>query len=168
MFQCIGAHLSLIYPPPFDHQWNEEEIAREQNDQVYIKSVEVEITDDLFENSVVPLLEIKDKDSPIEYQGAIINWLQREYGEHVEVVYTLYEEYLAARNKGRHCYPTHRASLSNLILPNPVIKCIVHDDEWYLPENPAFDYECLINIRGSMLCFQILGQHHEFQGRRIL
>jgi hypothetical protein len=166
--QCVGAHLLLIYPPPFNNQRNEEEIAREQNDQVHIKSVEVEITDDLFKNSVVPLLEIEDKDSPIEYQGAIINWLQREYGEHLEVIYSLYEEYLAARNEGRHCYPTHRASLSNLILLNPVIKHIVHDDVWYLPENPEFDYECLINICGSMLCFQIPGTHHEFQGRRIL
>ncbi len=71
--QRVGAHLLLIYPPPFDHQQNEEEMAREQNDQVHIKSVEVEITDDLFENSVVHLLEIEDKDLPIEYQGAIIN-----------------------------------------------------------------------------------------------
>ena len=92
MSQCIGAHLLLIYPPPFDHQRNEEEIARERNIQVHIEPVEVEITDDLFENSVVPLLEIEDMDSPIEYQGAIIIWLQREYGEHVEVFYTLYEE----------------------------------------------------------------------------
>ncbi len=75
-------------------------------------------------NSVGPLLEIEDKDLPIEYQGAIINWLQREYGEHVEVVYTLYKEYLAARNKSRHCYPTHRASLSNLILLNLVINVL--------------------------------------------
>ncbi len=168
MSQRVGAHLLLIYPPPFDHQWNEEEIERERNDQVRIKSVEVEITDDLFENSVLPSLEIEYKDLPIEYQGVIINWLQREYGEHVEVVYTLYEEYLAARNEGRHCYPTHGASLSNLILLNPVIKRIVHGNAWYLPENQKFDYECLIYICGSMLCFQILGQHHEFQGRRIL
>jgi hypothetical protein len=98
--QCIEAHLLLIYLPPFDHQWNEEEIAREQNDQVHIESVEVEITDDLFKNSVVPLLEIEGKNLPIEYQGAIINWLQREYGEHVEVVHTLCKEYLVARNKG--------------------------------------------------------------------
>ncbi len=128
----------------------------------------VEITDDLFKNSVVPSLEIEDEDSPIEYQGAIINWLQREFGEHVEVIYTLSKEYLAARNEGRHYYPTHRASLSNSILLNPVIKCFVHDDTWYLPENPEFDYKCLINIRGSMLCFQIPGKHHEFQGRRVL
>jgi hypothetical protein len=107
---------------------------------VHIESVEVEIRDDLFKNSVVPLLEIEDEDSPIEYQGAIINWLQREYGEHVEVIYTLYKEYLAARNKGRHCYRMHRASLSDLILLNPVMKCIAHDDAWYLPENPEFDY----------------------------
>ncbi len=111
--QRVGAHLLLLYPPPFDHQRNEEEIAREQNDQVYIKSVEVEITDDLFENSVVPSLEIEDEDSRIEYKGVIINWLQREYGEHREVVYTLFEEYLLARNKGWHCYPSHRARFSD-------------------------------------------------------
>ncbi len=150
MSQHVGAHLLLIYPPPFDHQRNEEEIAREQNDQVHIKSVEVEITDDLFKNSVVSSLEIEDKDSPIEYQGAIINWLQREHGEHVEVIYTLFKEYLLARNEGRHCYPTHRARLSDLILLNPGIKRIVHDNAWYLPENPEFDYECLINIHGSI------------------
>jgi hypothetical protein len=54
MSQRVGAHLLLIYPPPFDHQRNEEEIAREQNDQVHIESVEVEITEDLFKNCVVP------------------------------------------------------------------------------------------------------------------
>jgi hypothetical protein len=52
--QCVGAHLLLIYPPSFDHQRNEEEIAREQNNQVHIESVEVEITEDLFKNCVVP------------------------------------------------------------------------------------------------------------------
>jgi hypothetical protein len=119
--QRIGAHLLLIYSPLFDHQRNEEESAREQNDQVHIKSVEVEITDDLFKNSVVPSLEIEDEDWPIKYQGAIINWLQREYCKLVEVVYTLFEEYLLARNKRQHCYPTHRARLSDLILLNPVI-----------------------------------------------
>ncbi len=52
--QRVGAHLLLIYPPPFDHQRNEEEIAREQQDQVHIKSVEVEITDDLFNEEMRP------------------------------------------------------------------------------------------------------------------
>ncbi len=66
---------------------------------------------------------------------------------------------MTARNEGRHCYPTHRARLSDLILLNTVIKRIVHDDAWYLPENPEFDYECLIYIHGSMLCFQILREH---------
>jgi hypothetical protein len=168
MSQRIGAHLLLIYPPLFNLQCNEEEIAREWNDQVHIKSVEVEITDHLFKHSVVPSLEIEDEDLPIEYQEAIINWLQREYGVHMEVVYTLFEEYLLASNEGWHCYPTHRARLSNLILLNQVIKRIVHDNAWYLPENPEFEYECLINICGSMLCFQIPREHHEFQGRRIL
>jgi hypothetical protein len=79
--QQVGAHLLLILPPPFDHQRNEEEIARERNDQVHIKSVEVEITDDLIKNIVVPSLEIEGKDSPIEYQGVVINWLQREYDD---------------------------------------------------------------------------------------
>ncbi len=67
MSQHVGAHLLLIYPPPFNHQWIEEEIAREQHDQFHIESVEVEITDDLFKNSVVPSLEIEDKDLPIEF-----------------------------------------------------------------------------------------------------
>jgi len=30
--QRIGAHVLLIYPPPFDPQWNQEEIAMEQVD----------------------------------------------------------------------------------------------------------------------------------------
>ncbi len=58
--QRVGAHLLLIYPPSFDHQWNEEEIAREQNNQVHIESVEVEITENLFENCVVPLISRGD------------------------------------------------------------------------------------------------------------
>ncbi len=58
--QRVGAHLLLIYPPSFNHQRNEEEIAREQNNQVHIESVEVEITEDLFENCVVPLISRGD------------------------------------------------------------------------------------------------------------
>ncbi len=54
--QRVGAHLLLIYPPSFDHQRNEEEIAREQNNQLYIESVEVEITEDPFKNCVIPLI----------------------------------------------------------------------------------------------------------------
>ncbi len=54
--QRVGAHLLLIYQPSFDHQRNEEEIARERNNQVHIESVEVEITKDLFKNCVVPLI----------------------------------------------------------------------------------------------------------------
>ena len=116
----LGAHLLLIYPPPFNPQQKEVEIAREQNLQVNIESIEVEITEDLYEDGQVPPLEIDDEDSPfygltmIEYQGAIINWLQREYGEHVEVDYTLYEENLMERNEGLP-RPTHRARLSELL-----------------------------------------------------
>ncbi len=96
----------------------------------------------------------------------IINWLQREYGEHVEVGYTLYEEYLVVGNN--RSLTEYRANLSDLLLLNRVIKRIVHDGPWNLPENPEFDYECLINICGSILCFQIEGGHYEFWGRRLL
>jgi hypothetical protein len=63
----------------------------------------VEITEDLDEDGQIPPLEIDYEGSVfygltvIEYQGAIIDWLQREYGEDMDVEYTLYEEYLAAR-----------------------------------------------------------------------
>ena len=73
--QRVGTHLLFIYPPPFDPQQNETEIAREQNLQVNIESIEVEITEDLDEDGQVPPLEIDDEDSPfygltaIEYQG---------------------------------------------------------------------------------------------------
>jgi hypothetical protein len=65
----------------------------------------VEITEDLDEDGQIPPLEIDYEGSPfygltvIEYQGAIIDWLQREYREDMDVEYTLYEEYLAARKE---------------------------------------------------------------------
>jgi hypothetical protein len=132
----------------------------------------VAVTEDLYKNGVVPELEIEDENSPFygltlkEYQGVIINWLQREYGEHMVVEYTLYEEYLAARNEG-HLLTTHRARLSDLLLQNRVIKGILHD-AWYLPENPEFAYECIIRIQGSRVGVQIEGDHYEFRGRRFL
>jgi hypothetical protein len=128
----------------------------------------VEITADLYEDGQRPSLEIDDETSEyhglteIGYQGAIIEWLQREYGEHVEVGYTLYEEYLASRNYQE----LYRASLSDLLLLNRVIKRIVHRDAWYLPENPEFDYECIIDIRGSGVGFQIESINDEFRRRR--
>jgi hypothetical protein len=66
----------------------------------------------------------------------------------VDVEYTLYNKYLAVRNEPRHV-PTHRARLSELLLLNQVIKSILHDNAWYLPENPKFAYECIIRIQGS-------------------
>jgi len=47
--QRVGAHVLLIYPPPFDPQQNEEEIVMECLQQVHIDSVDVEVTEDLFE-----------------------------------------------------------------------------------------------------------------------
>jgi len=39
--QRVGAHLLLIYPPPFDPQWrNEEEIAMERLQQVHVEVTE--------------------------------------------------------------------------------------------------------------------------------
>jgi hypothetical protein len=171
--QRIGTHLLIIYPPPFDPQRNEEEIARERNQQVNIESVEVEITQDLcFIDGSAPYPIFEDTSSEfygltaIQYQGEIIYWLQREYREHVQVGYTLYEEYLEANNQGQHSYPTHRASLSDLLLLNRVIKRIVHADAWYLPENPEFAYECIIRIQGSRVGVQIEEESYEFRGRR--
>ena len=91
----------------------------------------------------------------IQYQGEIILWLQREYGLHVQVEYTLYEDYLVAQNQRQNIYPKYTARLSDLLLLNRVIKSIVHNDAWYLPENPEFEYGCLINIRGSIVYFTI-------------
>jgi hypothetical protein len=122
---CLGSHLFFIYPPPFDPQRKEEEIARERNQQIIVHSIEVEITADLYEDGQIPYLEIDDESlqyyglTVIEYQGAIIEWLQREYGEHVEVEYTLYEEYLASRadqESGRE--DLYSVSLSDLLLLN--------------------------------------------------
>ena len=104
----------------------------------------------------------------MQYQGEIIYWLQREYGEHVQVGYALYEEYLEAHTQGRHSYPTHTASLSDLLLLNRVIKRIVHDEAWYLPENPEFSYGCLIRIRGTSVYFDIQEHHYECRWRRRL
>ena len=166
----LGLHLLLIYPPPFDPQRNEEEIARERNQQIIVHSIEVEITADLYKDGQIPYLEIDDKSSEyygltvIEYQGAIIEWLQREYGEHVEVEYTLYEEYLASRADQE----LYRATLSDLLLLNRVIKRIVHGDARYLPENPEFEYECLIYIQGTGVGFQIERGNYEFRRRRLL
>jgi hypothetical protein len=126
----------------------------------------VEITQDLLDiDGSAPYPPFEDTASDfygltaIQYQGEIIEWLQREYGEHVEVDYTIYEEYLAARNEGHYNYPTHSANLSDLTLLDRVIKRIVHDDAWYLPENPEFEYDCIINIQGT-------GRADEGGGRR--
>jgi len=66
-----------------------------------------------------------------------------------------YEDYLVAQNKCQNIYPKYTACLSDLLLLNRVIKSIVHYDAWYLPENPEFEYGCLINIRGSIVYFTI-------------
>jgi len=149
--QRVGAHVLLIYPPPFDPQRNEEEIAMERLQHVHIDSVDVEVTEDLFEiDSSRPPLVFKDPSldfyclTTIQYQGEIILWLQREYGLHVQVEYTLYEDYLVAQNQRQNIYPKFTARLSDLLLLNQVIKSIVHNDAWYLPENPEFEYGCLM------------------------
>ncbi len=77
------------------------------------------------------------------------------YGLHVQVEYTLYEDYLVAQNQRQNIYPKYTARLSDLLLLNWVIKSIVHNDAWYLPENPDFEYGCLINIHRSIVYFTI-------------
>jgi len=134
-YQHVGSYILLIYPPPFDPQRNEDVIAGEQFWQVNCDSVEVEVTKDLSDiDRSAPYTVFEDPASEfygltaIQYQGEIIFWLQGEYGEHVQVGYSLYENYLEARNHGRHSHPIHRASLSDLLLLNRVIKRIVHDN----------------------------------------
>jgi hypothetical protein len=51
--------------------------------------------------------------------------------------------------------PKYTARLSDLLLLNRVIKSIAHNAAWYLPENPEFEYGCLINIRESIVYFTI-------------
>ena len=172
-YQRVGSYILLIYPPPFNPQRNEDVIAGEQFQQVICDSVEVEVTQDLFGiDGSAPYTVFEDPASEfygltaIQYQGEIIFWLQREYGEHVQVDYTLYKEYLEARNHDQHSYPTHRASLLDLLLLNRVVKWIVHDDAWFLPENPEFACGCLIRIRGTSVFFEIKGDHNECQWRR--
>ena len=169
--QRVGAHVLLIYQHPFDPRRNEEEIAMTRLQQVHIDSVDVEVTEDLLDidpfaaphtsrrHTPYPIFEDPSSEfyglTAIQYQGEIILWLQREYGLHVQVEYTLYEDYLVAQNQRQNIYPKYTARLSDLLLLNRVIKSIVHNDAWYLPENPEFEYGCLINIRGSIVYFTI-------------
>ena len=67
----------------------------------------------------------------------------------MQVEFTLYEDYLRAQNQRQFFYPKYTACLSDLLLLDRVIKGIVHDDAWYLPGYPEFEYGCVINIHGS-------------------
>jgi len=143
---------------------NEEEIAMTRLQQVHIDSVDVEVTKDLLDidpfaaphtsrrHTPYPIFEDPSLEfyglTAIQYQGEIILLLQKEYGLHVKVKYTLYEDYLVARNQRQDLYPKYTARLPDLLQQNQVIKSIVHNDAWYLPENPEFEYGCLINIHG--------------------
>jgi len=103
--QRAGTHVLLIYQHPFDPRWKEEEIAMTRLQQVHINSVDVEVTEDLLyidpftaphtsrRHTPCPIFEDPSSEfyglTAIQYQGEIILWLQREYGLHVKVVYTL-------------------------------------------------------------------------------
>jgi len=144
----------------------------ERLQQVHIDSVDVEVTEDLLDidplaaphtlrrHTPYPIFENPPSSefyglTAIQYQGEIILWLQRGYRLHVQVEYTLYEDYLVALNQRQNIYPKYTARLSDLLLRNRVIKSIVHNDAWYLPENPEYEYSCLINIHGSIVYFTI-------------
>ncbi len=102
--------------------------------QVHINSVDVEVTEDLLDIDPfaaphtscrhTPYFIFEDPSSEfygltaIQYQGEIILWLQREYGLHVQVEYTLYEVYLVAQNQRQNIYPKYMARLSDLLLLN--------------------------------------------------
>lgn len=67
--------------------------------------------------------------------------LQREYGEDVEVKYTLSEDYLEVERQGNPFYIQQIACLSDLLLLNQVLKEIGHEDAWYPPANPEFPFD---------------------------
>jgi hypothetical protein len=117
-----------------------------------------------------PVFEDPDSDfhglTAIEYQGEIIYWLQREYGAHVQVRYSLYKELLEACDQGHKYHPLHSASLSDQLLINRVIRRIVHDDAWFLPASPEFAYGCLIRIRGTSMYVEIEANYYECRWRR--
>jgi hypothetical protein len=92
--------------------------------QVHIVSVDVEVTEDLLNidplvaphtscrHTPYPIFEDPSSEfnglTAIQYQREIILWLQREYGKHVQVEYTLYEDYLVAQNQRQNIYPNTR------------------------------------------------------------
>ena len=175
--QRIRAHvLRITSPHPIDPLPNEEEIAISRNQQVRIESVDVEVTQDLINIDpsapphesprYTPYAIFEDPDSEfygltaIEYQKRIILWLQREYEAHVQVEYTLYEDYLGAQNQRQFFYPKYTACLSDLLLLDRVIKGIVHDDAWFLPGCPEFEYGCVVNIRGRRMYYTIPQERH--------
>ena len=86
----------------------------------------------------------------------------------MKVKYTLYEDYLVARNQHQDIYPKYMARLSDLLQLNQVIKSIVHNDAWYLPETPEFEYSCIINIRGSIVYFTIPVYPRQSRGMKVL
>ena len=105
MYQRVGSHTLLIYPLPFDPQRSKDKIAWERFQQVNSNLVEVEVTEVHFKDGNRPNSEFENPTefyglTTIQYQGDIIFRLQREYGEHVQVKYTLYEDYLVTRNQG--------------------------------------------------------------------
>ena len=175
--QRVGAHvLRITYPHPFDPRRNEEEIAMTHLQQVRVVSVDVEVTEVGINidpsapphesPQYTPYAIFEDPDSEfygltaIEYQKRIILWLIREYHAHVQVEYTLYEDYLVAVNQRQSLYPRYTAPLSDLLLLDKVIKGIVHDDAWFLPGCPEFEYGCVVNIRGRRMYYTIPQERH--------
>ncbi len=114
--QRVGAHVLLItYPHPFDPRRSKDEIAMTRLQQVHIVSGDVEVTEYLLDidplaaphtlhcHTPYPIFKNPSSEfyglTAIQYQRGIILWLQREYTRHVQVEYTLYEDYLVAQNQ---------------------------------------------------------------------
>jgi len=138
--QRVGAHVLLNYQHPFNPRRNEEEIAMTHLQQIHIDSVDVEVTEDLLDidpfaaphtshrHTPYPIFEDPSSEfyglTAIQYQGEIILWLQREYGLHVKVEYTPYEDFLVAQNQHQDIYPKYMARLSDLLQLNRVKKVL--------------------------------------------
>ncbi len=97
----------------------------ERLQQVHINSVDVEVTENLLDIDPLVAPHTSRRHTPysifedpssefygltaIQYQGEIILWLQREYRLHVQVKYTLHEDYLVAQNQRQNIYPKYTA-----------------------------------------------------------
>jgi hypothetical protein len=122
--QCLSSLIVFTSPPPSLINWHKivgvlhpswhcvfSDTHRINNFCAPTRDAHCTDVEDHFEDGSRPISEFQDPAldfhglTAIQYQGDIIQWLQREYGDHVQVHYTLYKDYRNAENQGRQIYP---------------------------------------------------------------